>query len=73
MPELLPLSIELALKKVTGPMNFTNPGTVSHNDIMALYKRYIDPTFTWANFSEEEQRQVLKCCRSNNTLNTDKV
>lgn len=73
LPELLPLSVKLAIHNVTGPMNFTNPGSVSHNELMELYRHYIDPSFTWTNFSETEQRQVLKACRSNNTLNVGKV
>lgn len=30
--------------------------------------QYIDPEFTWKNFTEEEQAKILKAGRSNNTL-----
>ena len=53
--DLLPLSIKMSLKKLTGVYNFTNPGVVSHNQILDLYKKYIDPSFTYSNFTEEEQ------------------
>jgi 3,5-epimerase/4-reductase len=43
LPELLPKSLELARKRVTGVLNFTNPGTVSHNAILWMVRDYIDP------------------------------
>jgi hypothetical protein len=36
LPELLPLSVEMAKRKLTGIMNFTNPGAISHNEILAV-------------------------------------
>jgi dTDP-glucose 4,6-dehydratase len=54
-------------------MNLTNPGTISHNEILELYKQHVDPTFTWQNFSAEEQRKILASERSNNLLNTAKL
>lgn len=47
-----------AKRKLTGIMNFTNPGVVSHNEILEMYKEYIDPEFSWSNFSLEEQAKV---------------
>lgn len=55
-------------KERKGVYNFTNPGTLSHNEILALYKQYIDPSFTWTNFTLEEQAKVIKAGRSNNEL-----
>ena len=54
-------------------MNFTNPGAVSHNEIMDMYKQYIDKDFTWSNFTIEEQAKVIKAPRSNNLLDTQRV
>lgn len=71
--ELLPASLVLSRKRVTGVVNFTNPGVISHNEILALYKEYIDPSFTWKNFSLEEQAKILKAGRSNNELNASKL
>ncbi|KAG2487173.1 hypothetical protein HYH03_014153 [Edaphochlamys debaryana] len=73
LPELLPLSIEMAKRKLTGIMNFTNPGAISHNEILDLYKEYIDPEFTYANFSVEEQAKVIVAPRSNNLLDTERI
>ncbi|KIZ02088.1 putative rhamnose biosynthetic enzyme 1 [Monoraphidium neglectum] len=73
LPELLPLSIEMAKRKLTGIMNFTNPGAISHNEILQLYKDYIDPEFTWSNFTVEEQAKVIVAPRSNNLLDTARI
>ncbi|KXZ54160.1 hypothetical protein GPECTOR_5g258 [Gonium pectorale] len=73
LPELLPMSIEMAKRKLTGIMNFTNPGAISHNEILQLYKDYIDPEFTWSNFTVEEQAKVIVAPRSNNLLDTDRI
>jgi hypothetical protein len=73
LPELLPYSIEMAKRGLTGIMNYTNPGVVSHNEILELYKQYIDPEFTWSNFTIEEQAKVIVAPRSNNLLDTARV
>jgi 3,5-epimerase/4-reductase len=70
LPELLPIMINMAEKGRTGTINLVNPGTISHNEILHLYRLYIDPTFTWSNFSIEEQQKVLAAGRSNNHLDT---
>ena len=54
-------------------MNYTNPGAVSHNEILQMYKDYIDPEFKWSNFSVEEQAKVIVAARSNNLLDTMRV
>lgn len=73
LDDLLPVAIDMALQKFTGNYNFTNPGTVSHNEILELYKKYIDNEFTWKNFSVEEQNKILKAPRSNNELDVSKL
>ena len=45
LPELLPYSIEMSLKNVTGIVNFTNPGAISHNEVLALYRDYVDSKY----------------------------
>ena len=54
-------------------MNYTNPGAISHNEIMELYKSYVDPSLTWANFSIEEQAKVIVAPRSNNLMDTGRI
>ncbi|PKA53094.1 putative rhamnose biosynthetic enzyme 1 [Apostasia shenzhenica] len=73
LDELLPISIEMAKKNLTGIWNFTNPGVVSHNEILEMYREYIDPKFSWKNFTLEEQAKVIVAPRSNNELDTTKL
>jgi 3,5-epimerase/4-reductase len=73
LSEMLPISLLLAQSRKTGVYNFTNPGAISHNEILALYKKHIDPSFSWNNFSEEEQNAVLKSQRSNCELDVSKL
>jgi len=68
--ELLPLMIELTLRKEVGTVNLTNPGVITHNEILDMYKEIVDPAFTWENFTQEEQNTILLSKRSNNCLDT---
>lgn len=73
LEELLPYVIDIAQKNTTGTINLTNPGLISHNEILEMYKEYIDKDFTWKNFSQEEQLKILDADRSNNYLDTTKL
>ncbi|XP_024378587.1 bifunctional dTDP-4-dehydrorhamnose 3,5-epimerase/dTDP-4-dehydrorhamnose reductase [Physcomitrium patens] len=73
LDELLPISIEMAKRNLTGIWNFTNPGVVSHNEILEMYKEYVDPSFTYKNFTLEEQAKVIVAARSNNELDASKL
>ena len=70
---LLPVAIKMLRDGRRGIYNFTNHGTLSHNQIMETYKRIVDPTYSWLNFSEEEQNKIVKAKRSNNYLDTTKL
>ena len=70
LEELLPILIDMAYNNRTGTINLTNPGIISHNEILELYKEIVDPLFTWTNFTIEEQAQILAAGRSNNYLDT---
>lgn len=73
LTDLLPAGIILAENNVTGIYNFTNPGAISHNEVLTLFKKYVRPDFTWKNFSLEEQSKVIKAGRSNCELDTTKL
>lgn len=73
LEELLPISIKLIFARKIGIYNLTNPGAISHNEIMSLYKKYLDPAFTWSNFTEDEQNNILRSQRSNCQLDTSKL
>ena len=73
LDELIPMLIDMAEKKVVGTMNLTNPGLISHNEILQMYKEIVDPDFVWENFTIEEQAQILAAGRSNNFLDTTRL
>ena len=73
LPDLLPLMIDMIIKKEIGTINLTNPGYISHNEILELYKENINPDFKWENMTIEEQNKILLSERSNNILNTEKL
>jgi len=73
LPELLPLMVDMAEKKITGTVNLTNPGLISHNEILEMYKEIVDPSFTWNNFTIQEQNKILAAGRSNNYLDTKRL
>jgi UDP-glucose 4,6-dehydratase len=73
LDELLPISIEMAKRNLTGVWNFTNPGVVSHNEVLEMYKKYIDPTYKYSNFTLEEQAKVIVAARSNNEMDASKL
>ncbi|KAF4373197.1 hypothetical protein CsatB_021499 [Cannabis sativa] len=73
LDELLPISVEMAKRNCRGIWNFTNPGVVSHNEILEMYKKYMDPNFQWSNFTLEEQAKVIVAPRSNNEMDASKL
>jgi len=70
LPDILPIILDMMKTGVTGTYNMTNPGLISHDEILEMYRDIVDPSFTWENFSEEEQAQILASERSNNYLDT---
>lgn len=73
LTSLLPCAVLLAQHRDTGVYNFTNPGAISHNGVLSLYRDIVDPKFTWKNFSVEEQSKILKAGRSNCELDSGKL
>jgi 3,5-epimerase/4-reductase len=53
LPELLPILIDMCVNKVVGTVNLTNPGAISHNEVLSLYKKHVDSTFEWKNFTTD--------------------
>jgi nucleoside-diphosphate-sugar epimerase len=73
LDDLIPILVDMVDNKITGTINLTNPGVISHNEILEMYKKYIDPEKTWENFNLEEQSKILLSARSNNELDTTKL
>jgi len=73
LDDIIPIFIDMAEKKVVGTINLTNPGLISHNEILQMYKEIVDPELKWENFTIEEQSQILAAGRSNNFLDTNRL
>lgn len=71
--DLLPIAVDMTLKGLKGNYNFVNPGTASHNEVVDLYKHYIDPNHTYENFTIEEQNSILQARRANAELSAEKL
>jgi 3,5-epimerase/4-reductase len=70
LPELLPIMIDMAKNKNVGTINMTNPGSISHQEILDMYQQYVDPTFIYTVMSLEELSKYATAGRSNNYLDT---
>jgi dTDP-4-dehydrorhamnose reductase len=73
LDDFFPVFLDLMVRRKTGTYNCTNPGLISHNEILTSYRDLVDSSFTWENFTLEEQSKVLKSDRSNNLLDTTLV
>ena len=73
LDELIPIMIDMVKNNICGTINLTNPGLISHNEILQMYKEIVDPSFTWNNFTIDEQNNILAAGRSNNYLDTTKL
>jgi len=73
LPELLPIMIDMAKHKLTGSINLTNPGAMSHREILELYQQYVDPSFKFTVIDLSELSKYVVGKRSNNYLETSKL
>ena len=71
--DIIPIMINMASKNKKGTYNMVNPGLISHNEILEMYKEIVDPYFEWKNFTVDEQDKILASKRSNNFLDTSKL
>ena len=62
LPEVL-LVLDMMMNKTTGTINLTNPGLISHNEILEVYKEIV---IVLRKIYKEEQSKILDCDRSNN-------
>ena len=73
LPNLLPIILKMMKGDVTGTINLTNPGTITHNRILELYKKHVSPEFKWETMTIQEQDKLLAARRSNNALDTSTI
>ena len=69
--DLIKAVIELVKKKKTGIYNVTNPGSITHKEILDKYKELVDKNFKYTIINTKDLK--TKAGRSNCVLNTDKL
>lgn len=70
LPDVLPLLVSMILNQEVGTVHLVNPGPLSHNQILTLYRELVDPTKIWESISETEHNQILLSKRSKCVLNS---
>lgn len=73
LDEFLPYALVLMQCRYVGTLNFVNPGVISHNEMLKMYRQFVNPEFEWTNFTVDEQNEILSSKRSNNYLDTAKL
>ncbi len=64
---------ELIAQRKTGTYNVVNPGAISHQEILDLYRSIVDPQFTYTLMTLDELHQQTAAKRSNCVLSTQKI
>ena len=64
LDDMFPVIMDMIIKNTTGTFNLVNKGLITHNEILEMYREHKDPSFTWKNFSIEEQNALLLSKRS---------
>jgi 3,5-epimerase/4-reductase len=73
LEDMYPVILDMIRNNTTGTFNMCNKGVITHNEILELYKEYVDSSFKWKNFSIEEQNKILLSKRSNIELSSKKL
>lgn len=75
VPDLLDACYQLMEKKGTGIFHCTNPGTIKHREILALYKELVDPEHSCNWITEEElvTTGLATKMRSNNFMRSTRL
>ena len=71
--DLLKTAEYLMKKNKTGIYNVVNPGPMSHKQILDLYKKIVEPNFTYTIISLDQLYQITKAKRSNCVLSNKKL
>ena len=71
--DLLAVGKDLIEKNKPGIYNVVNPGPMSHSEILEIYKKIVDPNFSYEIISLEELHKMTKAKRSNCVLDTKKL
>jgi dTDP-4-dehydrorhamnose reductase len=75
VPDLLAACYQLMEKRGEGIFHCTNPGTIRHKDIIALYNELVDPTHTneWITEQDLVAQGLATKKRSNNVMRSTRL
>ncbi len=73
MDDFLNAAKQLMERQKTGIYNLTNPGAITHAEMLDIYRDMVDPSFHYEIFSVEEMNKITTAPRSNCILSTDKL
>jgi dTDP-4-dehydrorhamnose reductase len=71
--DLLRVMRGLIERRVTGIWNVVNPGSITHPEILDLYRELVEPQYTYKVMSMSELRAITTAGRSHCVLSSDKV
>ncbi len=60
-------------RRTVGVYNVTNPGFITHQEILDMYIELVDPNYRYELFSVEEMEKITKAKRSNCGLSVQKL
>jgi 3,5-epimerase/4-reductase len=72
LPEMIPIMVEMSVTKSVGTFNMTNPGYITHSEILSDYKKFVNSNHTYE-LVQNEADLNLSSKRSNNILDTTKL
>lgn len=64
--DMFPIILDMMNKKIIGTINLTNPGIITDNEILEIYKEIIKPELEWIKIEDNENY-------INNELDTNKL
>ena len=73
MDDFFKAAITLINSRESGIFNVVNPGSISHEEILEMYSRIVDPSHSYEHITVKQLEAVTIARRSNCVLNTSKV
>eukprot|EP00762_Andalucia_godoyi_P001276 ANDGO_04780.mRNA.1 Bifunctional dTDP-4-dehydrorhamnose 3 len=70
LDELVPAAIHMMKHNITGTFNFVNPGAISYDDILNMYKEIVDPAASWVSVDPSPDQKRASCILDTTKLMT---
>lgn len=71
LPVMIPLMVDMATRCIVGTFNMVNPGLITHDEVLTMYKELVDEDHVWTNVTDV--KGLVAAPRSNNHLRTTKL